>query len=244
MATFSDLPIELVVQVMIQQAIPQGYHSAYARDPDTTWETHSGSIRDAYNLAITNKKHYSAFKDQQRQIFSAVIKELLFPTEGRYNLTLQHGDIRVDSNEPKPEPEPESSHEPTKVTIDVDYNGAQEKCYASLIKYFQGTNIHHLVCRRLARPKVPRWGYMMHAWDEYVFMGKELFRVETIGTLDNPQSLVMSTYLAQGGYEYPCANCNSLSRYRGVCILRDYHSYCFPRMFVNHVFSCFHTPPK
>lgn len=180
MAKFSDLPTELVVQIIIQTASPTGYHGAYARILATTWKKHSGSLRDAYNLAITNKKHYSAFKDQKRQIFSSVIKELLLPAEGRYNTTLQLGDMRIVSNEPEP------GYEPTKISIIVVCNDAQENYYAPLIKFFQKNNIHHLVRRPHTLPcRIEPVGCVMHVAIDYLMPGKkQVFGIKI--TVGNP----------------------------------------------------------
>lgn len=85
MARLSDLPPELVIKIMVKSAV------------------HSRNFRSAYTLATTSKKHYACFKNQERHIFSSIVKGLIQPLYvGRYNITMKFGDLTIISNYPDP----------------------------------------------------------------------------------------------------------------------------------------------
>lgn len=133
MAKVSDLPPELIVNIMIKSA------------------TYSGSFQTAYALAITSKKHYSCFKNQGRQIFIAVMKYFLQPAPNswimsRFSISATIGNITITYDTPGGNAA-QSSEDPFPVQIvfkkrNRGYGGPPElqtpACFAPLIAWLRG----------------------------------------------------------------------------------------------------------
>jgi hypothetical protein len=163
MAKFSDLPVELIVPIMINLAMPSKDSPAYF-----SWKERSGSFRDAYSLAITNKKHYSAFKRQKRQIFLGVAKGILLGADGCYDITLQFGKTWIYANKPEPK------EMPTQVCLSVQTfvplqpgNSAdgEARYYAAVLRWLREHDIHNM----LSAPRsTPGWEEPEATFNQFV----------------------------------------------------------------------------
>lgn len=142
--------MELIVQIMISSAIPSKNSPSYI-----SWKERSGSFKHAYRLALTNKKHYSAFKQQKCQIFRGVARGLLLAADGCYDITLQLGNICVTAYKSEPQ------EIPTQVCLSVqtfvplqldDSAGAEARYYAAVLRWLREHDIHQMLSAPRSSP--------------------------------------------------------------------------------------------
>ncbi|RKU46884.1 hypothetical protein DL546_009154 [Coniochaeta pulveracea] len=153
MAQFSDLPVELIVKIMIYSAMPTTTAPAYI-----SWKERSGSFKPAYHLALTNKKHHSAFQHQQRQIFRALARGILFAAGGCYDIALQLGTINVTARQSEPREMPMQVYLSVETFVPLQQQlgdggvGGEEKYYAAVLRWLREHDIHQMLSAPRSTP--------------------------------------------------------------------------------------------